>query len=227
MRRGGAGIVRDEQGRSIDPGRGLYHARRAAALSGVPLRTLHHWAQSGFFRPSVSPDPRDYLWSWGDLLALRAIDWVRRRKDNPGVPHASLNAIRSALAALEQAGLPRHALSELSIGPDGSLYIDDADGQPVRADASRQVAMFGTLNLVSAYNGRGPDLLRPRPLVRISPGKLHGEPYVVRTRIPTAVLFELHREGYDADQIRRMYPDVSVEALGQAVELERSFGGVA
>ena len=34
----------------------------------------------GFFRPSISPDPDDYLWSWSDLLALRAIDWLRRKK---------------------------------------------------------------------------------------------------------------------------------------------------
>src|SRR5688572_30799038 len=39
--------------------------------------------------------------------------------------------------------------------------------------------------LVSPYLGQGPDLLDPRPLLRIIPGKLHGEPHVVDTRIPT------------------------------------------
>jgi uncharacterized protein (DUF433 family) len=216
-----------QEDRTIDPERGIYHARRAAALAGIPLRTLHHWAHTGTFRPSVSPDPRDYLWSWGDLLALRAIDWLRQRKEDPALPHASLDDIRAALAELEKDGLPRHKVRELAIAPDGTLFFHDADGQAVRADAGRQEAMPGALNLVSAYNDRGPDLLQPRPLLRILPGKLHGEPHVVHTRIPTAALFELHREGYTSEQIQRMYPDVSIEALNQAIELEQALGSAA
>lgn len=219
--------MRDERDRAIDPDRGIYRARRAAALAGIPLRTLHYWAHTGFFRPSVSPDPRDYLWSWGDLLALRAIDWLRRSKDEPELPRASLQAIRAALSELEQDGLPRHKLRELAIGVDGSPFFHDPDGPTVRADASRQEAIPGALNLVSAYDDRGPDLLQPRPLLRILPGKLHGEPHVVHTRIPTAALYELHREGYSRDQIRRMYPDVSDDALTQAIELEQSLVAAA
>lgn len=214
--------MRDDSDRSIDPDRGIYHARRAAALAGIPLRTLHHWAHSGFFRPSVSPDPRDYLWSWGDLLALRAIDWLRRKKVDADLPHASFQTIRSALAELDKDGLPRHKLRELAISSDGALFFLGDDGQPTRADASRQAALPGILSLVSAYNDRGPDLLEPRPLLRILPGKLHGEPHVVHTRIATAVLFELHCEGYSDIQIQRMYPDVSEDALHQAVDLEQS-----
>jgi uncharacterized protein (DUF433 family) len=221
----GEGIVRDDRDWTIDPERGIYHARRAAALSGIPVRTLHHWAHTGTFRPSVSPDPRDYLWSWGDLLALRAIDWLRQRKET--LPHASLNAIRAALVELEKDGLPRHKLRELAIAADGALFFHEPDGPTIRADASRQEAMSGALSLVSAYNGRGPDLLQPRPLLRILPGKLHGEPHIVHTRIPTAALFELHREGYTSEQIQRMYPDVSIEALNQAIELEQALGAAA
>jgi uncharacterized protein (DUF433 family) len=186
------------------------------------LRTLHHWAHTGFVPPSVSPDPRDYLWSWGDLLALRAIDWLRRKKDDPDLPRASIHSIRAALSELERDGLPRHKLRDLAISSDGSLFFYEPDGRTIRAETSRQEAMPGVLKLVSAYNDRGPDLLEPRPLVRILPGKLHGEPHVVHTRISTAVLYELHREGYSDDQIRRMYPDVSDDALDQAIELEQS-----
>jgi uncharacterized protein (DUF433 family) len=221
----GEGIVHED--RTIDPERGIYSARRAAALAGVPLRTLHHWAHTGFFKPSVSPDPRDYLWSWGDLLALRAIDWLRHRKDDPELPRTSLDAIRAALAELDRDGLPRHKLRDLAIASDGSLFFHDLDGQAMRADAGRQGAMPGALSLVSAYNDRGPDLLQPRPLLRILPGKLHGEPHVVHTRIPTAALFELHREGYTSEQIQRMYPDISIEALDQAIDLEQTLGAAA
>lgn len=219
--------MRDDEDRLIDPDRGVYRARRAAALAGIPLRTLHHWAHTGFFRPSVSPDPRDYLWSWGDLLALRAIDWLRRKKDDPELPRASIHDIRAALSELDKEGLPRHKLRELAVSSDGRLFFHESDGPTIRADATRQAALPGVLNLVSAYNDRGPDLLQPRSLLRILPGKLHGEPHVLDTRISTAVLYELHREGYSREQIRRMYPDVSADALDQAIELEQSLVAAA
>ena len=214
--------MRDDWHTPIDSDRGIYRARRAAALAGIPLRTLHHWAHDDIYRPSVSPDPRDYLWSWGDLLALRAIDWLRRKKDDPVLPRVSMRTIREALAALERDGLPRHKLRELAVSSNGKLFFHEPDRPTVRADSSRQIAMPGMLNLVAAYNDRGPDLLEPRPLLRIMPGKLHGEPHILHTRISTAVLYELHREGYSDEQIRRMYPDISEEALLQAIELEQS-----
>jgi uncharacterized protein (DUF433 family) len=82
------------------------------------------------------------------------------------------------------------------------------------------------LNLVAPYvgqKGRGPDLLTPRTLLRIIPGKLHGAPHVAGTRIPTAVLFTLAQQGYGVDDILEMYPDASREAVDQAIELEGPF----
>lgn len=64
----------------LEPGRGVYDAARAAALAGVPKTTLHYWARTGLYPPSISPGPRVRLWSWADLLALRAIDWLRRKE---------------------------------------------------------------------------------------------------------------------------------------------------
>ena len=67
-----------------------------------------------------------------------------------------------------------------------------------------------------------PDLLRPRELIRIIPGKLHGEPHVIDTRISTAVLFRLSEMGYQPNDIREMYPSGFARALRQALDLEQS-----
>jgi uncharacterized protein (DUF433 family) len=135
--------------------------------------------------------------------------------------------IRQALIELEKDGLPRHALRALVISEDGQLFFQPDPESVYKADPGRQVAMPGMLNLVSPYQDRGPDLLEPRPLLRIVPGKLHGEPHVVHTRIPTAVLFELFSEGYNTTQIQAMYPDISSEALQQAIDLEQTLSGAA
>jgi uncharacterized protein (DUF433 family) len=90
-----------------------------------------------------------------------------------------------------------------------------------------QLALPNVLNLVSPYLGCGPDLLEPCPRLRIVPGKLHGEPHFAGTRIASATLFALHEAGYTPEQIQRMYPQTSLEALNEAIDLEQSLHAVA
>ncbi len=82
------------------------------------------------------------------------------------------------------------------------------------------------LDLVAPYHN-GPDLLEPRPHLRIIPGKLHGEPHLLGTRIASATIYTLHTSGYGAEQIRVMYPEAAPHALRQAIDLEQSLVGQA
>lgn len=216
-----AAIERERDARHLlEPGRGVYDTARAAALSGVPASTLHYWARTQLYTPSVDPGPRTRLWSWADLLALRAIDWFRQGDDARA--QAGAPEIRQALAQLEHARYTREDLTHIIAvsAADGKLYLQ-LPGQIVRARPGGQGALPDTLDLVAPYKG-APDLLRPRPLLRIIPGKLHGEPHIAGTRIPSRTISELDRAGYDLDQIRAMYPDASPEALREAIEFERS-----
>src|SRR4051794_16328897 len=58
---------------------GAYTADRAAALSGVPKSTIHWWARNDILIPKVS-STKVKLWSYGDLMSLRVIYWLRRKK---------------------------------------------------------------------------------------------------------------------------------------------------
>jgi uncharacterized protein (DUF433 family)/DNA-binding transcriptional MerR regulator len=220
-------LHRDDPSVTIEPGRGVYDTRRAAALAGVPLRTLNDWARNGVYRPSISPHPRGRLWSWFDLIALRAIDWIRRTGSAPDVPTVPFRSIRQTLQQLDKEGLSRDAAHALAVSPRGEFFTMSDHRLAVRATPDRQIASPDILPLVAPYGARGPDLLEPRPLLRIIPGKLHGEPHVLNTRIPSAALYSLHRSGYTDAQILEMYPDVSAEALRQAVDLEESLQGLA
>lgn len=206
----------------IDPSEGVYDTARAAALSGVPLTTLHYWARHGVYRPSVAAGPRTRFWSWGDLLAARAIAWFRARK-GPGAPRrVSMPRIREMLATLEASGIPRDELYRVvAVTDGGQLAIRLGDDGAVTADAGRQRLMEDVLPLVQPFQ-TGPDLYRPRPLLRIIPGRLHGEPHLVGTRIASAVVFEFARMGYPLSDIQEFYPDADRDALQQAIEFERS-----
>ena len=209
-----------EASQLLEPGRGVYDTHRAAALSGVPTSTLHYWARTRLYSPSVSPAPRTRLWSWADLLALRAIDWFR--KGDEGRAKASVLDIRRALKELESVGYTRDALTHILAisGGDGKLYLQ-LPGKIVRAYSGGQLAIADTLNLVAPYRN-GPDLLRPRPLLRIIPGKLHGEPHIINTRIPSLTIAALDSAGYTVAQIHSMYPDATIDALHVAIDFERS-----
>lgn len=87
--------------------RGAYPADRAAALSGVPLSTIHYWARHKVLVPSISPE-RVKLWSYPDLMGLRTIYWLRQTKkinDGASVPATSMPAVRRAVAALKDLDL--------------------------------------------------------------------------------------------------------------------------
>lgn len=204
----------------LEPGRGVYDTPRAAALSGVPVTTLHYWVRTDLYLPSISPAPRTRLWSWSDLLALRALDWFR--KGDTSRAKARIVEIRQALNALEHSGYSREDLSHILAisAEDGKLYLQ-LPGKIVRANSGRQIALEQVLDLVAPYKN-GPDLLRPRPLLRIIPGKLHGEPHIVGTRIPTLTIGALGKAGYTVEQISRMYPDAPLGALREAIDFERS-----
>ena len=206
----------------VEVGRGVYDASRAAALSGVPQSTLHYWARTDLYRPSISPHPRVRLWSWADLLSLRAIDWLRRVKEGDAQPQkTSMHRIRQALQELDGQSLSRERLQELVlVSPGGALFFKD-DEMVMRAAPGLQAGWSEMLDLVAPYHN-GPDLLEPRPLLRIIPGKLQGEPHLLDTRIASATIYTLHKGGYGTEQIMAMYPEAAPHALRQAIDLEQS-----
>ena len=213
-----------ERSHEFEVGRGVYDAPRAAALSGVPQSTLHYWARTDLYRPSISPRPRVRLWSWADLLALRAIDWLRRVKGDAQPQKTSMQRIRQALQELDKQGLPRERLQELVLVSQGGELFFKNDRRVMRATPGLQAGWPDMLDLVAlvAPYYTGPDLLEPRPLLGIIPGKLHGEPHLLDTRITSATVYTLHKGGYRTEQIRAMYPEASPHALRQAIDLEQS-----
>src|SRR5437588_11960626 len=95
--------------------RGVYDARRAAALSGVPQRTLSHWATTGLYKPSISPEPRTRFWSWLDPLALRTMTGWASHTHDTGFRRAPIVSIRRAPEQLEGHSLSRADLHNRAI----------------------------------------------------------------------------------------------------------------
>lgn len=196
------------------PFRGVYDGHRTAALAGAPYSTLHSWAREGIVVPSISPD-RVRLWSWTDLLKLRAVTWLRKQG------HVGMPRVRALLDEIERAGLSGVPLQRLVlVSSRGEVYLRLED-KVVRVDESHQMGAEELLDLVAPFD-QGPHLLHPRPHLRIVPGKLSGQPHVQDTRIGSPHIYSLHRSGYANADIAALYPGLVEAAVRDAIDLEAS-----
>lgn len=204
---------------------GAYTAERAAALSGVPKSTVYYWARKGHLTPSVSDKPR--LWSYTDLLALRTIYWLRqpKRAFERDVPGTSMPKVRRALAELRELRLDlfEEGRPIVAVTFKGEIVID-ADAVPLQL-VNGQYVERELVNIIGPFEGlegtNGPDLLWPRPTVRILPRKISGAPHIDGTRLPTESVYALSERDLSVEQIARIYPFVSRESLNDSIDLER------
>jgi DNA-binding transcriptional MerR regulator/uncharacterized protein (DUF433 family) len=196
---------------------GAYEASRAAALSGVPERTVYHWARTGLVVPSVSAD-RDKLWSYGDLLTLRLVRWLRTDKHD--VARTKMQEVRTLLDevgdALWSADDGDREVPSIRVTRAGEIILIDA---PARTVYGQQVLSTDMLDLLAPFED-GVDLRRPRPHLRIVPGKVSGEIHLHGSRLTSRAVAGLARQGLTVETIAELYPDESHEGLREAIEVE-------
>lgn len=212
---------------------GCYEASRAAALAGVPKSTVYWWAGHGVVVPSVSPN-REKLWSYSDLMALRIVSWLRHPKvdaKRPALPASPMPKVRLALGLLDELGLDLWSSdnadeSVLLVDDRGDIFVRSSH-QILNIQGQPTLLPEHSLALTAPFReagGHGPDLLRPRPHLRIVPAKVTGEPHIVHSRITTQTIAALASRGFSTEQIASMY-DVAEEAVAQGIDLELQLAG--
>jgi uncharacterized protein (DUF433 family) len=212
-----------------DRKRGAYEAGRASALAGVPESTLYLWARTKLIVPSIS-DEKVKIWSWADLVAARAVYWLRHPTSDRTRKPTTMSQVRDLLSKLSEFSLHLgESISDASI----SLSADRAgvphlelSGRLVEG-RHRYVQLVEpalVVDLLAPFSGQagttGPDLRRPLPNLEIVPGRLSGEPHISGTRIETRVLYALRQRGYDAAQLAKLYPGTSLPGIQDAIALE-------
>ncbi len=206
--------------------REAYTIERAAALSGVPRSTVYYWAKHEIWVPSVSPE-RTRLWSLADVLTMRAIYWLRSRKivsttnRAVAIPRTKMREVRATLSEILQNELDL-SHSALFVDLDGRVVLKKRD--ELWHPGGQSLADSIVLDVLSEFrvsdDSIGPDLVRPRPLLRILPGKLSGEPHIEGTRVRTLDVDALSARGYTDDEIKEFYPFLAHESIQQARDLE-------
>jgi uncharacterized protein (DUF433 family) len=217
--------------------RGTYPADRAAALSGVPLSTVRYWANHEILVPSVSQS-RVMLWSYSDLMELRVIHWLRRpkkAKEELQIPATTMRAVREARAKLASLDLElwtEEGGPSVRVDHAGQVWLATepslervADGQRALGGQDDTEGVLEVLAPFETSTACGPDLVFPRPRLRIVPGKLGGSPHVERSRVESQALAALAASGLHTAKIYALYPEIDRGAVDEAIDLERQLAG--
>lgn len=205
---------------------GCYEAERAAALSGVPISTVYYWARTGVVVPTISPQ-RPKRWSYADLMALRLVYWLRHPKDHESnvIQASPMTEVRRALEEVDRLDRDlwspdREERLPLKVDPTGHIFIVTQE----RLEDTKRAGVFEeSLDLLGPFRvgeGRGPDLICPRPHLRIVPGKVSGEPHVAGSRVTTQAIAAVHQRFGAIEDVVAFYPDLDRAAIAEAVELE-------
>lgn len=200
--------------------RGRYSAERAAQLSAVPARTLYDWATSETLTPDWM-DGRPRGWSYRDIVYVRLLAWLRSKGMERERASDRVSRVRTLLA---DDAIDPEVRSDGSIFLLGDDEFDRFTGQQAFDGMAPLLDIFiltEPIEGISRAELWGPSLLRPSTHTYISPWVLHGEPCVTGSRVPSSGLYALRVErGLADDRIQALYPQLSVSAVGDAIDLE-------
>lgn len=202
----------------------------ASYLTGASPRQLGYWRQpTAAAPPLLQPATRRsgrYLYSWADVVALRAIVYLRQEK--------SLSKIRTAVKNLreleadqwEHLAEYRLAATEKTIvvvTPDGTIY--DLELSP--GTILESVLMEDVLGPFTANRQKVPALGRPRAMLQVHPRILGGYPVIAGSRVPFDAVASLAEEGAEAAEIVEIYPSVDPRGIPDARDFAKHVALVA
>jgi uncharacterized protein (DUF433 family) len=159
-------------------------------------------------------------------MGLRAIYWLRHPKPTPEgheIPQTPMAVVREALAELDRIDLDLWEEGRgfmVRVDTAGEIYVGPVDDS---VPLGQQLPLMN-LDLLEPFESesgiRGPNLVTPRPQLRIVPGKMAGAPHLLRTRLETEALAAISQRGVSNDNVYRLYPSFDREAIDQAIDLE-------
>lgn len=204
--------------------RGRYPYDRASQLSGVPRRTVHHWAHQGWVVPDFHQG-HPMSWSYRDLVFLRFFAWVRSKGMSPNDAHERVTYLKRVLQ--ESIGAVREIRSDGVSVFIGDETVDRLTNWQGIADVVRFVGVFDLMAPLDEGAGKanklwGPHLIHPSRYTYISPWIMGGQPCVRGTRVPSSALFALNYErGLEPEAIAQLYSNMEQVAVVDSITLEK------
>lgn len=200
-----------------------FSAEQVCRLTGLSMRQLRYWDQTGFFSPGYGDpnrrQPFGRVYSFRDLVGLRAIAILRNTHRVP------LQELRKVGSWLQDSGDEAWTSATFHVVGRRVFFERPEDGAPVAGRPLGQTAFpFQMQKVAHEMQGavahqrdRCPDdvgrIVQNRYLV-------HNAPVLAGTRIPTSAVWNLHQAGYGVQAIIREYPRLTTEDVRAALAFE-------
>lgn len=206
---------------------GRYTYERASQLSGVPKRTVHHWARTEAWVPDfVDDSPME--WSYRDLVFLRLFAWLRSKRMPLAQVTTRVRFIRTVLEDTDE--------DIFTVRSDGQAVllqaelVDRLTGQQAMGIAAAYMSLFDMAEPLEDVGGNarmwGPDLVLPTQETSILATVMSGDPCVRHTRIATSTIHALKTVRHlDTTAIAQLYPGLNKSAVEDAIRLESRLRG--
>lgn len=197
---------------------------QAARLSNLSRRQLAYWDQTNVFSPSLlhgdPGQPYGRIYSFQDVVALRTLARLRQR--------FSLDKLRTLGNWLKDQYEHPWSSIRFYVAGDEIVYEDPRSQSLVSTRPVHQGAFWIELEPIARETRESlkNDLLRREPsdigAIRRHRYTLRNDWAVAGTRIPVAVIQELHEAGYESDAIIYEFPMLTPEDVKAALSFDLS-----
>ncbi|MDO8615023.1 MAG: DUF433 domain-containing protein [Dehalococcoidia bacterium] len=220
-------IIRFHTRLPLSDWQGFYTTAQVSRLAGVPAATLYEWKKRGIVTPSLqlihNGDVVDQGYSYADLTFVRIIRAMRERKLSFD------GAARSLRHLYERLGPPGEGWANEKVFVVGNRVYAERPDQWGTTDATEMgqtliPVFFGDIFEELRGLEDGASILVPlefRKYVEINPLVMGGEPVVLGTRLPTAVLRTMYRKYGSLERLAALYRPIERVKLQKALEYEK------
>ncbi len=203
-----------------------FSAYQVCRITRLSIGQLRYWDKTGFFAPEFLTDDERYgaftrIYSFRDLVGLYTVALLRKK-------------YRFSLQQLRPVGAYLHDYSHT---PWASLvlYVSGSDivfQHPTEPDSfigtrprpGQQVIPIQMERIARDVEDRANRLRKRRKnqIGRIERNRyvVHNAPVLAGTRIPTLAVWNLHKAGYNGENIRREYPRLRSKDIRVAIAFE-------
>lgn len=201
----------------------LFSADQVRLLTGLSLRQLQYWDDTGFFSPEHSEQkagPFVRVYSFRDVVGLYTIGLLRKQHK---VPLQNLRLVGAYLSQHHDtpwSGLTLYVRAREVIWENspGSFESASHPGQGILTTLHLQRVARQVEDKVNRLRKRE---RREIGSVRHHRHTLHNATILAGTRVPTSAIWSFHEAGYDADAILREYPRLEPADVARAIALEK------
>lgn len=196
-----------------------FSADQVVKLTGLTVRQLAYWDDTGFFKPQYASEnrrsPYSRIYSFSDIVGLRTISLLKNGYN------VSLKHLKDTAEKLSRYTKKPWSEIKLAVWNREVTWIDPDTGKPASV-LSGQFILFELIDVIEDMKQKT-ESLRTRSSDEI--GKVvrkrniaHNRPVFAGTRIPVAAVRNFADAGYSVDAILREYPSLTKEDLEAALQ---------